>query len=620
MPPPDAARNVRVDVKGVDPGALLAVEKDPDGGTAASLNSAATGGFRLPLVLGQSAAGDLTLPDPEPGAGAIFDRATAPPPIIYRIAQQDLFGRWSPWASIVSPTPERPLPPRPVLLATYSQPADPEVAGGDIRIAVNVPPLASLAPGAHPLAALDVTLDDLSDGSETSAAPAIADPLAPPRELVSTLAGPILDVTEQRKLRITAVWRDIEGRLSEPSEPQVLTLTDPRPPQQLPPPPDALLYASRADVTGLSHVETSWGVTAGQEHFAVYYSDENRLRAHLSRDDADTVDGDLLNALDAAADAPSRATLYRSHEDRFPAHLFERLEGVLFEAEGGRMAFRHGLSGSLKILSFYRIAAESVANARPDIGALPLHVYAVPSADRPPKPVIEVRPAGSADGLAATIRIRAGEGGPLAANWRLRRSNLGATDVRRMPIVRSGPISETVEGTPVVAEVTDDGPLDIAPAALLLPFVRYTWIAEIQGETAPGSAAAGRPVAGLWSEASDPVSLVLIGDGPPEAAENLDAQGTLGTDGISGVALSFETAVPLAAGEAGSFRARAFRQQPDGPLETLPETEISGLGPFKISGVPINAAAAGVPPGTRYRLVIVDPLGRESPPAETEIS
>jgi hypothetical protein len=424
---------------------------------------------------------------------------------------------------------------------------------------------------------------------------------------------------------MTAVWRDVNGTDSVDSEPQTIKMHDPRPPRQLPPPPDELFYSGRPDVTGLAMVEHAWTPLAGQANFAVYYSDEIRLRGHL-----ETIG--QLALLDGAVDPAARATIYRDNATLFPAHLFERLQGVVFDGAGGDKVFRHAVSGSLRVLNVYRVAAEASTGARVDITTLPLLVYAVPNADPPARPTITVKPGDmltNADAYTAEIEMALTPAATAAEIWRLRRSNLGATDALRMPIVTTGEMGAKESDGRQRATYSDAGPVVISASAQLQPWVRYHWVAEVQGASAPGSEAAGRLVQGLWSQASDSASLVLVPPEPPEAATSLTLETTPVGDGtFSDVIVRFTHPRKLSGGVMGSYRVRIERVTPaaldaDGrvlaaeQIALLSDSEVAGVGPFKLSGVDASVVARI---GMIYRVVVIDPLGRESAPAEATLS
>lgn len=625
MPVPAARREVELQLSGVGVAALLAAEKlTPDGGVQRdSLHKRNGDGYHLPLVLGRNAADEESLPPPAPGTGQLSDRQASADTIRYGVAQQDGFGRWSDWAVVVNPPGPRPRPPRPVFRAMYSQPANPAANGGALRVIVEVPPLASLAPASFTVSEFDLAVTDLTTSGVWTETRPIATPLAPPATLDFTLTGPLLAPTEVRKLRLVARWRDSASQFSEPSEPAVITMHDPRPPVQITV-PDTLMYSGRPDVTGLSTVEYAWTPAPGQANVAIWYTDENRIVGHMSTAAGGSPEAALASALAATTDPAARATLIRNAPALVPDHLFERLQGVVFDGASGQKAFRHAVSGSLRVLNVYRIAAESASGARVALTSLPLLIFAVPNADPPPRPVLEIKPAAMANNdapYAAEIRITLTQGLTEAVQWRLRRSLVGARDLQRMPVVGLGAMGAPDDKGRQTALYVDEGPVQISAGAKLKPWLRYYWVAEAQGAPAPGSVAAGRPVPGVWGSPSDPVSVMLVPPLPPAAVTTLVASGSAGAgSAFVGVQLAFTHPHGLAGGALGPYKARVMRRDPGTPLRILATVEIEGDGPYSISGMDPDNAADEAPLGTVYRIVVIDPIGRESAAAETVLA
>ncbi|MGH8583584.1 MAG: hypothetical protein ACREWG_12535 [Gammaproteobacteria bacterium] len=634
---PAAKREVELELGGVGLGGLLASEKDTLAVMAVTrepLNAANSGGFHLPLVLGLNVEQSAIAPPPEPGTGSLFDRNAAPHPIRYSVAQQDRFGRWSEFRSAINEPGPRPFPPRPVMRATYTQPADPMASGGTVRVQVDVPELEALAPGSFPIQELVLIGAYAPLGGSIAHTLSVGDPLSPVA-IDFSFSGPILAPTSTRTLRLLAKWRNTNAGESVDCEPQTLTMHDPRPPAQLTV-PDTLLYSARPDVTGLAMVEHEWETRPGQANFAVYYTDENRLRAHLQSIAATSPDAvAMLEALGIAADAAERATLFRAKSALFDAPLFERLQGAVFDGAPGRKRFRHAVSGSLRVLNIYRIAADSGTGARVDLTTLPLLIYGVPNADPPARPVIEVTPDDmitNADTYSVRVTITLTPGATQAATWRLRRSNLGATDALRMPIVTMGPMDalDPAGDGRQRAVFTDTGPVVISATATLHPWVRYHWVAETQGAAAPGSEESGRRVPGLWSQPSDPASLILVPPQPPEPASNMTVTGDpVGGRKFTNVVVKFTHPRGLSGGAVGSYRVRLERIVPDRVLveslvplravELLSETPIVGAGPFKLRGLRADDPSDEPLETTVYSVTIIDPLGRQSAPAEAAL-
>lgn len=624
-PVPQARREVELQLAGVGVAALLAAEKQtPDGGAQRdSLHKHNGDGFHLPLVLGRNAADEDSLPPPAPGTGQLADRQASAEAIRYGVAQQDGFGRWSDWAEVVNPPGPRPKPPRPVFRGMYSQPVNAAASGGSVRVIVEVPPLASLAPASSAVGIFELTVTDQTTSGMSTQTRVIATPLAPPATLDFSFTGPLLAATEVRKLRLIARWRDTASQLSEPSEPAVITMNDPRPPAQIMV-PDVLMYSGRPDVTGLSSVEFSWTPSADQANVAIWYSDENRVVRHLITAAAGSPEAALASALAATTDPAARATLIRNQPALVPDHLFERLQGVVFDGATGQKTFRHAVSGSLRVLNVYRIAAESASGARAALTTLPLLIFAVPNADPPPRPVLEVKPATMADNdatYATEVRITLTRGMTEAVQWRLRRSLVGAQDLQRMPVVALGAMGDPDDEGRQTGLFVDTGPVQISATAKLKPWLRYYWVAEAQGAPAPGSVAAGRPVPGTWGSPSDPVSVMLVPPLPPAAVAALAASGSAGAGGgFVGVALTFTHPHGLPGGALGPYKLRVMRRDPGSSLRVFGEVSIEGDGPYSINGMDPANAADEAPVGSVYRIVVLDPLGRESAAAETVLT
>jgi hypothetical protein len=618
LTPPAARREVRLDVSGALIGGLLAAEKSaPPGAAPASMNATNADGYHLPLILSLELDESEEERDPAPGQGFLSDRSAPDATIRYSTAQQDRFGRWSPWARVNNAPGPRPTPPPPVLQAFYELPAigDPMPAG-EILVKVPVPRPDALAPGARLLANLQLETRDLTTSAIGSHVRPVPTPPSPPAELAFRIPAPALSATEVRKMRLRARWEDSAGVQSVFSEPVIVTMHDPRPPAQLPV-PDTLLYSARPDVQGRALIEHAWTPQAGQSHFAVYYSDENRLQSFLesAAAEGDAAAAAALAALGAAADAAARAGVYRANAALFKSFLFERLEDVVSDAPGSRKRYQHYVSGSLKVLSFYRISAETETRARVPLETLPMIVYGVPNSEPPPKPVLAMRPGmdevTGAYTAHATLRVISGI--TPAVRFCLRRSTLGAQEPRMMPLLaEEGLLGPTGEDGFQTGSLTDQGPLAIASEATLKPWVRYTWVAEAQGAPEPGSAVAGR-----WSAPSDPVTLALTPPSAPEPVTSAEAFGTEVAPGVfEGVEIEVHHPESMNGGDFGDYVLRVYRAQPGEAQASLGDTPLAGDGPFTVSGMVRGDPADQVSAEVRWRLVLLDPLGRASAPVE----
>ena len=620
-PPPAAVREVETNLEGVRVSGLLAAgRRQPVSGPGSftRINRKNAGGFHLPLTLGMRAEDGTTAPPSDPGTGFIRDRTVGPDNLRTFVAQQDRFGRWSEWTSRTAPPGARPKPPRPHLQGYYAQPAiaDAATQGGTITAHVAVPDNDTLAPGSFPLDRVRVLAEDGRHGTvqtfEAAEAAKITfdDTSVPVAErrfvIVLTFAGPVLDPTEERRMILTARWIDTAGERSVRSEPHRLRMTDPRPPAQVPV-PDVLLYSARPDVTGLAWVEHRWTRAAGQSKYGIYYTDENRMISHLE-DNGQTV---LLDQVAGAPDAAARAGVFRDNQALFPDSLYERLRDVEVSFNSGEVGFRHAVSGSLRILSAYKIAAEAESGAKPSLTDLDMILYGVPNADPPQRPTLKARPATPEPGendLVAEITVSVVAGTTVARTWRLSRTQADSADPRKIPIVATGALSAPDPDTGIqAATYRDDGPVSIASAARLKPWVRYTWVAEVRGPPESGST-----VPGLWSRPTDPVSLVLLPNTAPEPLRFVRFIGAAASGGRADLRIEVAHPQTLASGTLGHFRLRVERRLPGGETGVLSEANITDPPPMEV--VATQASGEVVPIGSEFALTVIDPIGRASAP------
>jgi hypothetical protein len=200
-----------------------------------------------------------------------------------------------------------------------------------------------------------------------------------------------------------------------------------------------------------------------------------------------------------------------------------------------------------------------------------------------------------------------------AIRFRLRRSTLGAQDVMMMPLLRDEGTLAAPNGSDFQTGThLDSGPLQIADTVKLKPWIRYTWVAEAQGGPEPGSTVPGR-----WSAPSDPVTLALTPPTAPVAVQNIVAAGAEVAAGVfEDVEITCEHPDTLNGGDFGSYVLRLIRTRPGEAPVSLGEKTLVGEGPFTVSGMDPSATADQVAADTSWRLVLVDPLGRASAPAE----
>jgi hypothetical protein len=633
--PPAAVREVAVAVEQVRVAATLAFgrRQPAAGGGWDALNPRGDKGWRVPLALGVQQDDGTTPPDDTPGRGSLRDLRAEPQDARYAVAQCDRFGRWSPFAATDAPPGPRPQPPRPVIRASYASPSAAAAAtqGGAVEALIPLPAAESLAPGSRALARARLFVSHVADGP-TPGAPvpmptlvavvgtAVAIPSpgpgapSPGLAVPFRFAGPVLQPMAVRRLVLTAEWEDSAGQVSARSESVRLRMADPRAPQPVPI-PETLLYSARPDATGLAWIERSWTPPAGSTlGWAAYYTDETRLLAHLEA----TGDAATVAALRAQPDRAARAGVYRTRQAQFPDHLYERLDGAIVALAGGQLALRHAVSGSSRVLNGYKIVPESpVSGARPDLAAADLVFYAVPNSDPPPRPSVRVQIVPPQDGeppLVAEVTVTLPAGVTPGQTARLYRSRAGRSDPLSAPVVGTQAFDAADPATGAqVAVFRDIGAAAIKSSARLAGFVTYTWFAEAQG--APES---GSTVPGLWSRPSDPVSVAVV---PPQAPAVLTFDRLVGTADLAGLAdavVVVTHAEPLLPPAMGAYRVRFERALPGGVMQVLSEAAIGG--------VPLALAAIDDPPGfvtptgTRWRITLIDPVGRAAPPLDVTLT
>lgn len=617
-PPPDAPREVELQLAGVRLGGLLAgAKREPSAtGSPVSMNRKNDEGFHLPVILASNIDDETAEPVNEPGIGFIADRSAAASAIDYAVAQQDRFGRWSEWSRTVADAGTRPRPPKPVLQAYYTQPNINDAAsqGGRITVFVAVPDALDLAPGSLALKHVRVfiadpqSVDQQHDLVETSK---VAVPEQPGSFRVELrVNGPRLALLEQRRIIVSAIWFDTDDRQSVRSENVRLNLVDPRPPLQ-PTVPPFLLYSARPDVTGLAWIEHRWPGQAGVTH-GVYYSDENRLQRFLE----ETNNISLLTQLSMAETAAIRAGVYRENASDFPDYLFERLDNVMVEFTGTQVGFRHAVSGSLRVLSVYKIAAESASGAKPVLTDLPIVVFGVPNSDPPQQPVLSVKPATSGideSDYVVDVEISALDGTTEAVNWRLRRTRTDTQKLSAMPVVAIDSFNDSESQTDrQVASYRDNGAVLIAGDTRLAPWVRYTYRVEVQGAPESGSLP---PVPGRWSVASEPVTLELVPERAPLPPVLDSLSGTAVQGGLRNVSLTLTHPQRLSGGTRGYYSVRIERRLPGGVLETLGIHDIVKPDePLQFTGVDAANPDEVVPVNTTYIVTLSDPIGRNAVP------
>ncbi len=605
--PPSQTRHVALPLAGLGPAAQVALARETP--ALVGLNT------RLPDVLGAGPDRAIAIvpavlaaagsgPATATGQGEVHDRMAPAAASTYRVAQSDWFGRWSQWAPGSVGPGVRPKLPTPLLEASY---ADPAVAGGDGNVVVRCvqPRPGDLAAGGVPVDRLELEFEVQAGVWTPSSVPAeaaLADGRAP--TLVGTAQVPGLGLAERRRIQVRGRWVDTASATSDYGVTATYAV-DPRAPEPLVL-PDTLEYATRADALGRCRVDLAWTATAGTA-YRVLMSDETTMRQRLAtlRDQGSAAAQQCLDALAAAHGAPARATVFRNHAGLFDRSCFELLTPmVLLASSSGPMSYVHEVSGSLRVLIFYKVLPVSVLHLGPPLelggetsfASSALLIRGVPNSAPPPVPGLVVRrDPDQAGRVHLTVDVPAGQTTPVAV--RIRRSRVQSADPLAMPVAK------TVTPTQWPALIDDDGPTSWDPAAQLDPWWTFTWVVEVQGAPEPGST-----VPGLWSQPSPPASLRLL---PPEPT-GVTPIAVIPGAGV--VDVSFSHSDPLDGQPLGEYRFALYRVVPGIPPEASPVgAEVEASMARLADETYALQDAAGQPAGTMYVVEVVDPLGRRGP-------
>ncbi|MGB7982149.1 MAG: hypothetical protein WCF36_15310, partial [Candidatus Nanopelagicales bacterium] len=334
--PPTATRELTLGIENLVPAAGLgSAMAQPTGAGLVERNPKDTVGRRR-LLTAQPSAAAVTAT-----SGELSDRLVDERTGTWQVAQLDWFGRWSSWAARTFASAARPRPPRPVFTVTTRPPTVPTTVptgplAGVVRVEVSVPPLAGLPAGGRLLAHLELTVRT-GGGSPVTTVHPLPNPSAPPEVLIIEVPGPALLATQAGKVTLTALWTDSAGVDSDPSEPKIATLHDPRPPAPVVIAP-TLTYTARPDATGRARATLTWTPSTGQAAYRVFVADETTLRAKVTDTAAGRLaPGDagqaptsaqaqsLLSALNAAPDAPSRGAAWDAHRQFLPRRWWLQL-------------------------------------------------------------------------------------------------------------------------------------------------------------------------------------------------------------------------------------------------------------------------------------------------------
>ncbi len=520
VPPPEALRVVQLRLRGLVPGAGVAAARQV--GTAVTgLNKRAPSGRAIPFW--PHVPEDATTF----GESKITDRGAPAEAFVYRISQQDWFGRWSEWALRDVAAAERPGPPKPILYAAYTPPAvtDPIQVGairGSLSIMVPVPPVAALSPGSRLLDHLELSVDGAMQNV------ALPSPSAPAPKLTADLTGPAIERAGTRTVTLIARWVDQAGVRSAPSDPRTLALNDPRPAPAVTFPP-GLRYTSRPDATGKARFRLQWVSGPAQAFFRVFYSDETRLLRGLAQlaeggGTAGSRATAALQSLGVTGDPAERAARFEAVEDLFSRDLFEQITPKPLEAgaPGSAVGLDHAVSGALRVLSFYRVVSVTAAQVESLFNDASIVSVRVPNTLPSPRPTLMVQPRfdTGTNRFVAELTVSVPLGNVAPTEFRIRRGLQTTPDLNGMFVVATGNLQATPEGRRR-AVYSDAGAQPLGRR--LEPWLRYLWRAEVRGPAEVG----GGPSAD-WSPPSQPVAHVFVPPTPPPPATIVSLTQTVG--------------------------------------------------------------------------------------------
>ncbi len=616
-PPPDVRRALRLTASGFLPhptASLAATDADGDRtlnpypgiGRLAAGAPPPPGMTPLPIIV--SRPGDAT----GPGQGRFEDRGAPEGAVLYRLAQGDWFGRWGPWRTRNAPPKARTPPMRPTIELYPRPPAfgasiPTGPLSGTLEVRIPIPRTDDLPAGGAALARLD--LDETFAGAAATttsytlaalAGASIEHHPAPEHDLlVIPRTGPALGVSESRKVTYVARWADALGLVSANSDPASRTMVDPRPP----PPPAVvteLRYTARPDAQGHARVDLDFGSTAGVR-YRVYASTESTLLKALESS-GHTAEANDIRAADPGA---PRAMRFKAHKALFGWDDFECLTKESIIAAGATTRFTHRVSGSLDVLTIYRVISEGASGVLSDLTQAELVPFAVPNLGPPPRPQIAVLNAGLdpiTQGARLRVKIPIGKASPKA--WRLRRASTPTTDPLRIQIVDQGLVG-------ALAAEHDSVSFEIDAPAPLKAWRQYRFAVEVQADDPPGAPSVGVLLPGEWSEASAPAGLAVI---PPAAPAAPSSVVIANSGGDLQITVHHPAADSLVSTPLGPHRFELWRMEP-GARPVKREVRFTrGAGDVWTAADPSAAA-----PGAYVSVRVIDPIGRRSDAAISNV-
>jgi hypothetical protein len=612
-PPPNVRRALRLTASGFRPHAVAALAATDSNGDRTlhafpnvgrlQVGKPLPSGTPLPLVVSRPQ--DAT----SPGEGRFEDRDAPEGPVLYRLAQGDWFGRWGGWRTRSAPAKVRTPPMRPTIEIYPHPPAVPTPVPdtpltGLIEVRIPIPRTPDLPAGGAGLARLD--LDETFAGDPTTTTPytlgglvgATIEPHPAPAHpahdlIVIQRTGPALARAAQRGVVYAARWIDNLGHVSANADPAARTITDPRPP--LPPPViTELRYTARPDAEGHARVDLDFDSTSGTR-YRVFVSNETTLLKALDSH------GEVAAAATIRAAAPGapRAMQFRVFKSLFGWDEFESVTKMPIIAASTTTHFVHRVSGSLDVLTIYRVLGEGPSGALSEMTEAELVPFAVPNLGGPGRPQVALVNAGldpTTQGIRLRVKVPVGKASPKA--WRLRRASVPIQDPLRMNIVDQG----LVAGASTDRESTS---FEFDATAALKPWRHYRFAVEVQADDPPGAPTVGVILPGEWSEASAPATLAVIpnnGPAPPSAVQIANVAGALA------ITVTHPAPDTLIGTALGPHRFEAWRCEPGArPIRLDGIAFVRGVGASWVANTTGTSST-----GAYVSVRIIDPVGRRS--------
>ncbi|WP_140635950.1 hypothetical protein [Methylibium rhizosphaerae] len=609
-PPPNVRRALRLLANGFVPHAVSALAAADGNGLRTlhpfpkvgriTIGKPLPSGTPLPVIVSRPV--DAT----GPGEGRFEDRDAPAGAVDYQLAQGDWFGRWSGWTHRTAPAKARTVPMKPTIELYPQPPTVPSpvpngLLHGTIEVRIPIPRTPDLPAGGSALMRLD--LDETFAGLATTTTSYTLGSLAgatlelhpaPAHDiLVIHRNGPDLPRCGSKKVTYTARWIDVLNLVSPNADPASRTIMDPRPPEA-PPVITELRYTARPDVQGHARVDLDFGSTVGTR-YRVFASNETILLKALQNDGHVAARNDILSA---APGAP-RAMKFKQYKALFGWDHFENLTKQPIEATSSTTRFVHRVSGSLDVLTIYRVLGEGPTGVLSEITESELVPFAVPNLGAPARPQIAVVNAGldpTTSGVKLRVKVPRAKAAPKA--WRLRRASVPVSDPLRMDLVAHGSVS-----SPIVER--DGTSFDITVSEPLKAWRHYRFAVEVQADDPPGAPTVGVVLPGEWSEASATAQLAVIPPDEPAAATSVSVANV--AEGLK-VTMHHPAAISLISTALGDHRFETWRVEP-GKRPTLRELLF-----IRGAGDVWEAVDPGVvaPPGTYVTVSVIDPIGRRS--------